>query len=181
MAIEYPRNTTLGAKVNAFPEVQYAKIKEIIDALNNIIDGSISTDVISEQTAAAGVTIDGLLIKDNAIVNATSVSASTNVTSGYFTDGVQAITGPGAISVTKGRTEITTTGADAFTLAAGTSDGMEKSVYFVSKVGNATITPTGLLGFTTITLTAVGQGVTMKYSASQSKWAIVGNHGATIA
>lgn len=45
MAIKYPENYALGqSKVKAFPKVQYDKIKEIIDALNDLTDGSITTD-----------------------------------------------------------------------------------------------------------------------------------------
>ncbi len=138
------------------------------------------TDIISEQTVATGVTIDGLLIIDNSISNAASISSAGSITSGFFADGVQAITGSGAINVTKGRTEINTTGGGVYTLANGT-DGQQKSIYMVVDAGDAVITPTGLLGFTTITLSAVGQGVTLTYSTSQSKWACVGNNGAVLA
>jgi hypothetical protein len=91
MAIEYPDNYALGQnKVKSFPKVQYDKIVEIIDTVNDLTDGSISTtdltitddltvgddatitgsvitNTIEERTAAAGVTIDSALIKDATI------------------------------------------------------------------------------------------------------------------
>lgn len=183
MAINYPKGYALGSnQVREFPAKQYEKITEIIDKINEIsvTSGTLIADTISEKTTATGVTIDGLLIKDNAIVNASAISSSGVITSAIFADGVQTLSGPGAISITKGRTEITTTGADAFTLANAT-DGFKKSIYMVVDGGDGTITPTGLLGFSTIKFTAVGQGVELVYSSSQSKWVIVGNNGATLA
>lgn len=181
MAIELPQDSALGAKVNQFPLKQYTKIKEIIDTINSIFSGTaITTDTVSESTSGAGVTVDGMLIIDNSISNASSITSSGAVTGGYFKDGVQTLSGPGAISVIKGRTEVTSTGVDALTLAAGT-DGMKKAIYMVVDGGDATITPTGLLGYTTIKFTAVGQGVELVYSSSQSKWVVVGNNGATLA
>jgi len=72
---------TLGAK--AWDKVTPQKVNEIIDTVNDITDGtytiddltvetltattSITTDVINEQTSAAGVTIDGVVCKDGGI------------------------------------------------------------------------------------------------------------------
>lgn len=72
---------TLGAK--AWDKVTPQKVNEIIDTVNDITDGtytiddltvetltattSITTDVINEQTSAAGVTIDGVLLKDSTV------------------------------------------------------------------------------------------------------------------
>jgi hypothetical protein len=191
--VESPRPAPgFGPNQRAFATV--AEVNRLIDEIqdggeeytdltitNNLtVGGDVITDNVIEYTADAGVTVDGMLIKDNAVVNAASLSSSGGITGAIFYDGIQNLSGPGAVSVTKGRTAITTTGADAFTLAAGT-DGAKKSIYLAVRVGNATITPTGLLGFTTITLTAVGQGVTLVYDSNLAKWVIVGNHGATIA
>lgn len=44
MAIKYPKNPSLGTPdVHSFPKKQYEKICEIIDQVNDLIDGSIST------------------------------------------------------------------------------------------------------------------------------------------
>lgn len=92
MSIELPKNYFLGSPdVKAFPRKQYAKIKEIIDAINELSpsEGSLEADVISEETAGSGVTVDGVLIKDGGatltgaldITGSTAgVKLSTNVT-----------------------------------------------------------------------------------------------------
>ena len=62
-----------------------------------IVNPTLQTNVISEYTAAAGVTVDGLLIKDGKLATANSVVAS-NITSGIITNTMlSAATGqPGA-------------------------------------------------------------------------------------
>lgn len=81
--IEYPINQSLGSNVKAFPKTQYDKIVEIIDAVNTInpTDGTLVADTISERTAAAGVTVDGVLLKDSKVTASGGISQGTaNVT-----------------------------------------------------------------------------------------------------
>lgn len=83
MPIEYPINQSLGANVNAFPKKQYEKIKEIIDAVNELSpsSGTLEADVISEETAGAGITVDGVLLKDSKVTASGGISQGTaNVT-----------------------------------------------------------------------------------------------------
>ena len=78
---------------------------------------------------------------------------------------VQNITGPGAISVTTGVTLITTTGADAYTLA----DGVEGQVKIISMLvdgGDAIVTPDNLVGFTSVTLNNVHDNLTLLYQST---------------
>lgn len=90
MAIQHPIKKSLGADVHNFPKAQFDKIVEIIDALNDILDGSFTmedltltgdlivgddatiigdlfVDTISERTLDAGVTIEGVLLKDGQV------------------------------------------------------------------------------------------------------------------
>lgn len=78
--IEYPINPSLGANVNAFPKKQYEKIKEIIDAVNELSpsSGTLEADVISEETAGAGITVDGVLLKDSKVTASGGVSMGTS-------------------------------------------------------------------------------------------------------
>jgi len=71
---------------------------------------------------------------------------------------IQALSGPGAINLTSFMTEITSTGADAFTLADGYL-GQKKLVRFIVDGGDATITPANLNGGTTVVLSVVGDAV----------------------
>jgi len=78
---------------------------------------------------------------------------------------VQQISGPGAVDITSLHTEITTTGADAFTLANGVA-GQVKIISMAVDGGDATLTPTTLATGTTITFDAVGDNVTLIYGAN---------------
>ena len=84
---------------------------------------------------------------------------------GGIVGSVQTISGPGAIDVTSLHTEITTTGADAYTLANGVV-GQVKIISMVVDGGDATVTPTTLANGTTITFDAVQDNVTLIYGAN---------------
>ena len=86
--------------------------------------------------------------------------------------------GAGAVSVNGAIHEITTTGADALTLADGT-EGQVLHVVMTVDGGNGTLTPTSLAGGTTITFDAVGDAVTLLFTAA--KWYVVGISGAAVA
>lgn len=84
MSIKLPKNYFLGApEVKAFPRKQYEKIKEIVDAINDLrpSDGVLNADTISEETSGSGVTVDGVALKDNKVTASGGVSQGTsNVT-----------------------------------------------------------------------------------------------------
>ena len=89
---------------------------------------------------------------------------------------VQNITGAGAISLTTGVTLITTTGADAYTLA----DGVEGQIKIISmKVngGDAIVTPDNLVGYTSVTLNNVHDNLTLLYQSTG--WVITALQSAT--
>ena len=89
---------------------------------------------------------------------------------------VQNITGPGAISLTETVTLITTTGADAYTLA----DGVEGQIKIISmKVdgGDAIVTPDNLVGYTSVTLNNVKDNFTLLYQSTG--WVITALQAAT--
>jgi hypothetical protein len=83
---------------------------------------------------------------------------------GHIQAGVQTISGPGAIDLDTTVTEITTTGADAYTLADGVT-GQIKIIIMVVDGGDATVTPTTLANGTTITFDAVNDNITLVYGA----------------
>lgn len=93
--------------------------------------------------------------------------------------GVQSLSGAGAVDITNMVTSLTTTGsAQALTLADGAAGQIKVIVHAVDG-GSAVLTPTTKIGFSTITFTAVGDAVTLMYTAAG--WAIVGSRGVTIA
>lgn len=92
---------------------------------------------------------------------------------------IQALSGAGAVNVTDFTTAVTTTGANALTLANGTP-GQLKAVTMVVDGGDGTLTPATKTGFATITFGDVGDSVLLQYHATLG-WMIVANYGATVA
>lgn len=87
---------------------------------------------------------------------------------------LQELSGAGAVSATTSRTEITTTGADALTLANG-FPGQIKYVTMVVDGGDGTLTPTTGAGYTTITFADAGDSVILQYTSAG--WAVIGSGG----
>jgi hypothetical protein len=88
----------------------------------------------------------------------------------------------GAVSLATTATYIGTTGSASSTLNTGT-DGQLKTIMMSSRVANCVITVQSAgwktSGTGTITLSAIGQGVTLQYI--NSKWYAVGNNGTVFA
>ena len=87
------------------------------------------------------------------------------------------------VDVTSAITTIAS-GASALplTLAVGTSAGQLKFLTMITDGGGtATITPTNLLGYSTIALQDVGDSCTLLYLNSTSGWAVISNVGCTLA
>lgn len=145
--------------------VEYIYVSNTLAALATAINSGASfVNVGGTQTVTGDKTFSG-----------TSVFSGQVTFSGLILEtGVQAISGAGAINVTTKRTDITTTAANAYTLANG-AVGQIKKIVMVVDGGDATITPTTLLGYTTITLSAVGESVELQYGTGG--WAIIGGNG----
>ena len=117
---------------------------------------------------------------NNVYIRTPALSTNGSITTALaFIGGVQALSGTGAVNVTAAHTDFTSTGgAQALTLADGTL-GQTKTIVHVVDGGSGVLTPTTKIGFTTITFTAVGDSVTLRYSSAG--WAIVGIFGAVAA
>jgi hypothetical protein len=130
---------------------------------------SIATNTITETTAASGVTIDGLLIKDGIVGTS------------------QAITGDGAITIQNAIVLLSKAGAGAITIAAptaGTHDGILIEV--ITLTAQAHVITSGVEGFNdkgssgTVTFTAaIGNSVTLR--AWNGNWYVVNANGVTVA
>lgn len=90
----------------------------------------------------------------------------------------QALSGAGAVNLTTVITKITSTGANALTLANGT-DGQIKILTMVVDAGDATLTPTTKTGYSTIVFNDAGDGCTLVYTTTTG-WMVVSNNGCTI-
>jgi len=81
--INQATGTSFGAKVNTFPKAQQAVITNVIDTLNNVIDGSISTTdlTLSGTLAVTGVsTLTGGIVAGKG-----NVTQLTSITTGVAT------------------------------------------------------------------------------------------------
>lgn len=90
----------------------------------------------------------------------------------------QILIGAGALSTNRAVSRISTTGANSFTL--GTADeGFIKIIIMNVFVGNATITPSSMYGFSTITMNSSGDTCVLIYTSGI--WAVLSNQGCTLA
>lgn len=87
--------------------------------------------------------------------------------------------GAGAISTSVPVVLLTTTGADALTLADGI-EGQVLRILMVVDGGNGTLTPTTKLGYSTITFNDAGDTVTLMFVTGRG-WMILSNNGCTVA
>jgi len=154
-------------------------------------------DVVIEANGTGSVVLDLVSITDNTISTHVSngnlelttdgtgtieLQTATNVTgnltvSGAFIGSRQTISGAGAINLTTLYTEITTTGANAYTLANGVI-GQMKIIVMVVDGGDATITPTTFANGTRVVMDAVHDSVTLIYGASG--WQVIASRDATV-
>ena len=115
---------------------------------------------------------DEFVFKDHAVT-------MTNKTMGAMFGTVQALSGAGAVDITSLITQVTTTGADALTLANG-ANGQLKIITMVADGGDGTLTPTTFANGSTITFNDVGDSAILVYNTTGG-WAVVGSTGVTIA
>ena len=94
--------------------------------------------------------------------------------------GVQSLSGAGAVDLTNLVTELTTTGANALTLADGTTSGQVKIINMIVDGGDGTLTPTTFANGTNITFDAVAESATLVWNSTIG-WIATSVQGATIA
>ena len=116
-------------------------------------------------------------VTKNATTGAFTTSATYDAT---IIGGVQGLTGAGAVDLTNLITELTTTAADALTLADGTTSGQVKIVNMIVDGGDGTLTPVTFANGTTITFDAVAESATLVWNSTIG-WVATSVQGATIA
>jgi hypothetical protein len=142
---------------------------------------SFTTDTITESTANAGVTVEGVKAENGGLSNSGETmfvpfiptAAQNNITAG---------TG-GAISVANYYTTINTdAGGDNFTLANGTQIGQLKKIFLVADGGgDGVVTPATAFagGATTATFNDANDALTIMWNGAA--WAVIENVGVTVA
>ena len=116
-------------------------------------------------------------ITKHATTGAVTVSATYGAS---ITGGVQSLSGAGAVDLTNLVTELTTTGANALTLADGTTSGQVKIINMIVDGGDGTLTPTTFANGTNITFDAVAESATLVWNSTIG-WIATSVQGATIA
>ena len=89
---------------------------------------------------------------------------------------VENVTGGGALSTTTVVSFISTTGVESYTLADGV-EGQQKIIIMKADGGNATVTPTNLVGYTSVRLTGVNNNFHLLYGSTG--WNIIALQNAT--
>lgn len=124
-------------------------------------------NIVSEMTAASGVTIDSVLLKDGGVSN----TGVTQIAGFFPTIAAQALSGAGAVNVTAYLTKYTSTaGAQALTIASGSQIGQRKRVSHVVDGGSGVLTGV-FVGGTTITFTTVGEFADLLWTGTN--WAVL--------
>ena len=143
-----------------------------ITALTDLGDNLASVDLFHVVDDPSGTPINKKITAEDVFNNIPSW-LGLNSTS-------QSITGDGststAIEITNAVTEVNATSAAAPCTLADGNNGQIKTIINVSTSGTeaVTITPTNLRGFTTITLNAPGETVTLMFK--NSNWNIIAGH-----
>ena len=133
----------------------------------------------------ANTTFTGPVRSENGFESITKNTSTGAITSNAsygkaIRGGVQSLSGAGAVDLTNLVTELTTTGANALTLADGSTSGQIKIVNMIVDGGDGTLTPTTFANGTTITFDAVGESATLVWNSTVG-WIASSTQGATIA
>lgn len=160
----------IGGEGKAYNEGKIFSYISADDTLGTILASgyfdSISNDLDTEYMILCKGT-DGMLLA-RFTVSGTTVS---------WDGDAESISGAGAASVTEKTTLVTTTGADAVTLADGVYVGQIKVIILVVDGGTMTLTPANALGWTTCTFADAGDSITLQWTAGG--WALIGQGGLT--
>ena len=133
----------------------------------------------------ANTTFSGPVRSENGFEQITKNATTGAITSNAAYDkgirgGVQSLSGAGAVDLTNLITELTTTGANALTLADGSTSGQIKIINMIVDGGDGTLTPATFANGTTITFDAVGESATLVWNSTVG-WVATSTVGATIA
>lgn len=132
----------------------------------------IETSVIDTDTALAANSDSKISSQ-----KATKAYVDATILAG-FSGPVQSLLGAGAVNLTNLTTKVTSTGANALTLADGT-EGQIKIIVMVTDAGDATLTPTTKTGYTTIVFNDAGDGCGLVFTTTKG-WIVFANFGCTI-
>ena len=148
-----------------------------ITALTDLGDALATADLFHVVDDPAGTPINKKIAAEDVFNNIPSFLGLKQTSQSITADGSTNT----AVNVTTAITEINATSATHAAAMADGSDGQIKTIINVSTGGtnNIVITPANLRGYTTITLNAPGETVTLIFK--NSNWNIMGGHGFAVA
>ena len=148
-----------------------------ITALSNMGDAIVAADLFHVVDDPTGTPINKKIAAEDVFNNIPSWLGLKQTSQAITADGSTAT----AVDVTSAITEINATSATHACAIADGADGQVKTIINVSTSGtnNVVITPANLRGYTTITLNAPGETVTLLFK--NSNWNVIANQGAAIA
>ena len=132
--------------------------------------------IINSREEGNGIFLDD----DTEVISATGAIAASSIANRGISRASYAFqTGAGAIPVTAEVVALTTTGADALTLADGV-DGQILTITMITDGGDGTLTPDNPTGYSTITFNDALDGIQLLFVGGVG-WAVLLNSGCTIA
>jgi hypothetical protein len=134
-----------------------------------------SASAIDLTASAGGISATAAATKN--ITLTTSTTGRIDLAAPVLMSSTSSRSGAGALDITSSIVEITTTGADALTLADG-QEGQIMYAVMITDGGDGTLTPSNFTGGSTITFDAVGDTVTLLFT--NGAWFIVGQNSVAI-
>lgn len=172
---------TVGANGTTNPQLNVqcdaASVATGLDIAGAAAASGLALSCLSSGTNES-MTIDakgtGTITLNGTATGAVAVGNGLTVSDGAVILSTQSLSGAGAINVTSAVTFVTTTGADALTLADGTAGQMKKIIMVVDG-GDGTLTPSNFGNGTTITFADAGDAVDLIFDGTN--WWVVGSQG----
>jgi hypothetical protein len=123
---------------------------------NATVDGTLNGNALGDHAGTLNGDVTGSVFGDESSVIIDGLAGKIVGPISRIVGDVQQISGPGVISLDTLVTEITTTGADAYTLVNGILGQVKIILAADVSGGTGTVTPTTVQGGTTLTFDAVG-------------------------
>lgn len=130
----------------------------------------------------ASTTFSGPVTSTNGFIGNTTGNITGNATgdlTGRVIGTVATRSGAGAVPITAAAVRLSTTGANALTLANGVN-GQILAIVMVADSGDGTLTPATKTGYNTITFDDIGDAIVLQYFTTIG-WMIISNYGCTLA
>ncbi len=172
MTLDVNNFKEVGSAANFADGGQIYSVFSDTDSLGTMMDDGYLDDLNDKLNSRDSVFLSGT--DGNQVVQVTNTANVITVSSAANTGVATTLTGPGAIPVTNRSVDVTSTGADATTLADG-AVGQLLNVTLIVDGGTMTMTPVSALGYSTIAFADAGDSVQLEFKSGG--WAVVGQGG----